>query len=263
MVDNIEAVLCNYCHKEVMNEYLTIHFNNHIDKIVSSQKSDPRDSVIPMTWEVSKGSEEEVSKSTELATITHREIIQPKIRVSDGFKFRPLNNAYVFSSVSNSGRYSDMVITLTVKDKESYHSNSHVGSSSYTTQSDSERITINLVYDSVEDYYILNLKLIKRSHYSTWDSETCIPDRILYQNEILSEVRKALLFMGVSPKMSYKLFLKCLKNNSLMNSYSGEKVKEIHSMNYGGLEKFLKNKSSSSTYSGYSGYRGDYYGGMD
>lgn len=235
-----EWVNCSLCRAKVFIKYLDNHLLVHTNNFeennttkTSITKYNP-----PTVSAVSK--QEEVKKTEN----------KPQLNNIEKYKFRQLEHACCASSMSRNGRYSDFTITFWEKDKATVHSAVYSGGVASYASKDWERFTIHIAYDSVEDYFTVTSKLLKRSTYSSWDTEdTVVPDRICYQDELFTEIKRALLFFRIPPKSAYKLFRKLFKQELVIDLDSNGRAFITQTQNC----EVLQNKLKASTYSnGYS-----------
>jgi hypothetical protein len=194
-------VRCNVCKSRVFVKYLDNHLKVH------TLTFEPRTS----TAIVKVNESPPYASTTEPYTYKKPDETKPTIKTQERYKFRQLEQACFGSTTTKDGRYSDFTIVFWEKEKPSVQSAVYSGGSSSHISRDWERFTIHIVYDSLEDYYTLTSKLSKRAQFSSWDSEDTNPDRICSQEELQSEIRRALLFQRVSPKAAYKHFRKLCK----------------------------------------------------
>jgi hypothetical protein len=140
---------------------------------------------------------------------------------------------------------------------------------------DWERICIHIVHDSLEDYFILSVKLLKRANYSSFDNEESIPDRICFQEELQTEIKRALLFFRVDPRAAYKMFRRAMKEDITIHRNEDGRILVVRSKGMEKLNERLNKQptsyvhqhtqhSSNGMYGegrGYRGYEG--YGNWD
>lgn len=196
-------VNCSICKARVHIDFLTQHERVHVDMHRPTANSSS------------------TTASTSSAIVKHMPLVhspppaqenKPKLSPVERYTFRAIDTACAASSMSQDSRYSDFTIILWLKEKLAVSSGHYSGSSGYSTSKDAERLSVHVVYDSLEDYYTLTTKLLKRSSYSTYDSEENVPDRIcLSTKEVNDEIKRAFLFFCVSPRAAYKHFRKLFK----------------------------------------------------
>lgn len=246
-----EHIVCNICKSKVLVSFLDSHQKVHTIMYDSSafrstdySSSDiirgSRGSVEPKTYGP-------VGTASSSATIKIEKKVE-RIPSQDTFKFRKIEEAFVSSSTSVCGRYSDITVQFLLKEKPTTYSSGYSGAGSSYSSRDYERFVIHIAYDAFEDYYSLVQKTSKRSQFSSYENEDCLPERICYQEELFSEIKGALLFVSISPRTAYKFFRKAFsdefiheydeskrayasQNVSLLNF--NEKLKKSSSIGYG------------------------------
>lgn len=242
-----DFVICNICKARVFIRYLDQHLKVHTHNFAPTPSVGMTSTAIVRVPVVNS------TTSTNLASTTSKpKASGPQLSPIETYKFRPLDQACAASSVSKNGRYSDFTIVFWGKEKTTVHTNSYVGSPSSYTSGDWERFSIHIVYDSMEDYYTITSKLLKRSSHSSWDQEDTIPDRICFQEELFTEIKRALLFFKISPKAAYKHFRK-LFNQDLIIDYDDGRASIVQTKNSQALTDKIK-KSSNFSYSPYHDY---------
>lgn len=192
-------VNCNFCQSKVHFDYLDAHIKVHADQAPRLARS--TDIVV----------RSETPNKTNTTTQTPKKH-EPKLEPIESYKFRKLDQFCAASSMSQDGRYSDFTIILWMKEHIGVSTTYYAGGGTTTTFKDWERFSIHIVYDSLEDYYTLTSKLLKRGSYSTWDTEESAPDRICCTpKELQLEIKRALLFFRINPVIAYKGFRKLFK----------------------------------------------------
>ncbi|SRR5258708_4626755 len=202
-----EWVNCNICKSRVFIKYLDQHLRAHTHTYQ------------PTSTAIVKVEQSNVTPQTIVSTTKKEESIIPKLDKPEPYRFRQLEQACCASSVSNDGRYSDFTIVFWEKDKQTVQSTVYSGGNTSYTTKDWERFSVHVVYDSLEDYFTLACKLLRRSAYGTWDNEDAIPDRICYQDELITEIKRALLFFRISPKDALDHFIVLWNEQQLIISY--------------------------------------------
>lgn len=101
------------------------------------------------------------------------------------------------SCSSPTGIYSELAIVLWV-DNKTYSKSSN----------DRYRVILSLMYDSEDDLWSISSKLIKRGAYlsSKDEEEGQINNRLCLTSELRSEMKKMLLYLGISPRDAYRKF---------------------------------------------------------
>jgi hypothetical protein len=235
-------VNCNICNGKVYIPYLDAHLKVHTEKFEPSTSIVKASSITSIS---SPTTSESFSSSSSKSSNS-----KPTLNKQEPYKFRHLEQVCFASSVSQNNRYSDFTIIFWEKDRVNVHSSVYAGGNTSTTIKEWERFSIHIVYDSREDYYTVSSKLLKRSGYSTWDTEDTIPDRICLQNELFGEIKRALLFFRISPKAAYKHFRKAMSSEFVIEQDDKGKAFICQTKNCKDLSDKLK---VSSTYQGYHG----------
>jgi hypothetical protein len=260
-------VKCNLCTSNIHVDYLTGHLKTHAymaekptPKSVSSATQASSTAIVRVsdhTTSIGSGgnghtsssatSSNETSWSSLIAKSNAKD--KPTLQSLETYKFRELKHVCAFGSSSKSNRYSDFTVVFWTDEVSSVQNTSYYGTgySSYVSK-DWERLSIHSVYDSLEEYYVVSCKLSRRGHNSSWDNDDCIPDRICYQNELMTEIKRAMLFFRVNPKSAYRLFRKLFDQNvKITYDPNDGKVLFAQTESYGELSDRLKNSSSSTT----------------
>lgn len=220
-------VNCSICKNKVLISYLDQHLKVHTRNYEPTPISNST-AIVKVQHTI-----------TPITTINKPDTSKPKLEKKEHYKFRPLDQLCFASSTSKSGRYSDFTIIFWEQERPSVQTTSYMGGGSSYITKEWERFSIHIVYDSVEDYYTVSPKLLKRSGYSTYDSEDTIPDRICSQEELFTEIKRALLFFKISPRTAYILFRKLMREN-LVISYEDNKALVCQSKNCETLSERLK-----------------------
>lgn len=237
-------VHCNICKARVFVKYLDMHLKVHTHNFEPSQTQQGQSTAIVKSVPIGPVG----TPTTSIipgTSYTNRplETRKPTLSRIERYRYRQLDQACCASSVSANGRYSDFTIIFWEKEKPGVVSSVYSGGASYTVK-EWERFSIHIVYDSLEEYYTLTSKLMKRGQYSSYDSEDCCPDRICEQTELLSEIKRSLLFFRISPKSAYKHFRR-LFNVQMNTEYVDGKAIITQSENSNALVERLKPSTSS------------------
>jgi hypothetical protein len=240
----VNFVACSICNCKVKIEYLTQHLSMHTHNFTPKVK--------PM------------EQATALATIPHTPLLSrtvetskdktriPQLKAVENFKFRQLDSVCAASSADQSGRYSDFTVSFFIKEKTTFSDTTWKGGGQYATK-DIERFVVHIAYDSVEDYYLVVCKMVKRSQYTSYDNEEPAPEHICYQNELITDIKRTMLFFGIPPRTAYKMFRKLFKKNSINTEYDkNDRACMSETSNSGELTKKLAPKEYS--YSAYEGH---------
>jgi hypothetical protein len=252
-VSDNEWVNCNICKARVNVKYLDAHQKMHIGTHSSTSRA-----IVPASSSAtsSTGSITVYSSKNE-----KKDNSKPKLSPQEHYKFKHIEDACAASSMSQDGRYSDITVIYWMRDKPNVTTTYYAGGSSSSTYNVGERLSIHVVYDSLEDYYTVTTKLLKRSSYSSWDTEENVPDRICGSpRELLEEIKRALLFFCISPKVAYKKFRKLFKQELKIDYDASGRACICQTKNCEELFEKLKKASSSTEYAGH-GYHGhEWYG---
>jgi hypothetical protein len=264
---NTDFIKCVLCNGNVHTKYLAKHQLIHLHEYIPPNKTSST-SVTPSgatsiihvnnTTPSGSGMRGSDSRSTTNTRQIHSHTrSEPKFRPIERYKFRRFDNVCVSSSVSHDGRYSEFTLTLWQPEVK-VESFSWVGHST-SSYKDLERFFIHIVHDTREDYYTITSKLLKRSAYTSYDmEESLIPDRICEQHEIMSEVKKILLFYKISPKITYKKFRKLFKQGIVVECDANGSVITARSENSNDLAERLKKGPTTSSKTDDTDH--DYYG---
>lgn len=239
-------VNCNICRARVYIRYLDMHLKVHTHNFEPSNVTHSGGGTTSTAIVRSYSGNNPTTITTPPPSSFKKESsATPNLSRIETYKFRQLEQACCAASVTRDGRYSDLTIVYWSEEKPGVVNASYTGSTSYTTK-DWERFSIHIVYDSVEDYYTLTSKLLKRSPHSIYDNEEACPDRICEQKELFSEIKRALLFFRISPKAAYKHFRRLFSAPMIIQHDDNGKVVFTQSKNCEILQERLKKSSSSS-----------------
>jgi hypothetical protein len=243
---------CSICKSTIHIQYLDQHIKTHVytakPKNVSSASQVSSSAIVRVedktniTTYNSNTSKDQTWSSMIKSSIKEK----PSIHTPEKYKFRELNHVCAAGSSSKSGRYSDFTIVFWTNECISVQNSSYYGNgySSYVSK-DWERLSIHTVYDSLEDYYTVSCKLSRRAVSGSWDTDDCVPDRICFQHELMTEIKRALLFFRVSPKAAYKLFRKLFNEElSIQHDEKDGSVLFVHTKSYDELSSKLKSSFS-------------------
>ena len=248
-------IKCNLCAASIHVNYLTGHLKTHAytaqlkDNVSSAAQSSSTAMVRVEDYTKITPTTSSSSTETTWSSLISKSEKKPTLNSLEKYKFRELNQVCIAGSSSKSGRYSDFTVVFWTNEVAAVQNTSYYGTgySSYVSK-DWERLTIHTVYDSLEEYYTVSCKLSRRGQYSAWDNDDCVPDRICYQNELMTEIKRAMLFFRVNPKHAYRLFRKAFKEDIKITYDSDDgKVLFAQTKSYGELAEKLKNSTSSTT----------------
>lgn len=241
-----EWLTCNLCKCKTLATYIGKHLKLHIPEYVikttaqsstalakveekeSSLSANSLDAIILAHMSGGGSSERQTNK-----------VNMPTLAAQEFYRFKTLDAASAVSSVSKDGRYSDFTTTFFFKERTTVNSTSYMGGHAYTTK-EAERLTVHVVYDNLEDYYTISTQLLKRSNYSSWDSEDTVPDRICYQSELMLEIKKAMLYFAVPPRTAYKIWRKLFRQNIVIEYDKNNRAIAAQTQNYTALIEKLK-----------------------
>jgi hypothetical protein len=233
-------VHCNLCNSKVFIRYLDSHLKVHIHQH-ESKTGETKNKTSTALVRVADAA---LTSTAPIHSWVQPERKEPQLQSLETYKFRELENVCAAGSVSKTGRYSDFTVIFWGEEKivvqNSNHYSSYGSHTSWTTK-DWERLQIHVVYDSVEDYYTVSCKLLRRGSYSSWDNDDCIPDRICYQHELMTEIKRALLFFKVDPKSAYRKFRKLFRK-PVSITYDNGKALVVQTDGCEELDKKLDNK---------------------
>lgn len=250
-------VNCNICKAKVLVKYLDEHQKMHIGTYSSTSRAITREANGSLPSSTSSGAITVYSPpKTE-----KKDNNKPKLSPQEHYKYRATEVACAASTMSQDGRYSDITVIYWMRDKTGVTTTHYAGGSTSTTYGVGERLSIHVVYDSVEDYYTVTTKLLKRSSYSSWDTEENIPDRIcLNAQELLEEIKRALLFFCISPKAAYKRFRKLFSQELKIEYDANGRACIVQTKNCDELFEKLKKVSSSTEYASHGYQHGHEWG---
>ena len=235
-----DYVSCNICKAVVKVDFLDSHLSVHLQTYTPRASHNIHTPI----------RHSEMSRSTALAkvdrtpvqTSTFTPLKQPEKPVlspKEHFKFREVDTACASASMTQDSRYSDFTLVVFMKEKTTVSSTvRYAGGSPYTTK-ESERLSIHVVYDSVEDYFTTTTKLMKRGAYSTFDEENVVPDKLIDQKDIAMEIGKALLFFCISPRSVYKAFRRVIRKGEFTLTRENGKALLMQTGNSGELAERL------------------------
>lgn len=215
-----DFVHCNLCRARVAIQYLDKHLKVHTHNFnPADKKALPTQNA--STSIVVREQPANTNRTPNYTTTTYSPPKEkpgtPHLSPIETYKFRKLEEACAASSMSQNGRYSDFTVILWGAEKPAAYSNVYAGGHSTYAAKEWDRCCIHIVYDNVEDYFTMSCKILRRGQYTAYDSEDSIPDRICYQEELLGEIKRALLFFRLSPKTAYKQFRKLFKQDIVID----------------------------------------------
>jgi hypothetical protein len=204
-------LVCNVCNKNINVHYFDEHIKVHTAEyatpsLVNGITGAHVSTQIPSSTAIVPSNK--ASSSSE-----PKKPVFPKINDPEIYRFRKIEKAVSHASTSISKRYSDYTLVFILENKPNAYSSSYATGTSSSLYRDFERLIVHIVHDSVDDYYLVSTKILKRSAHSSWDTEEApIPERFCYQEELLTEIRRAILYMGVDPKSAYIHYRRMLRD---------------------------------------------------
>lgn len=233
---------CAYCSQVIVEKYVDQHYTTHIKEfkpkqaIVHSAEQNTTSITVPhRIIDLTKFKKEKDVEATKV----------PVLRKTEEFKFRDIVDISATSSCSKDKRFSDFAITLWLKEKVWTHNGSHMGAG-WAASKEFMRILILLQHDSVDDYYDVSVQLIKRGTYYNSDTvEDRIPERLCCDMpQAMNEIRKALLYLSISPIAALKRFVKLLREEDDLVFEIDEdgEIIEVSTSNHNGLLTDLDTK---------------------
>jgi hypothetical protein len=213
-------IKCNFCQADVMDAYLTPHIQCHI-----SQKyiEDANIRVAKPLQEENKNvslcrSNSPIEEAKPLEEVTEEDFKKflghaPSFRMKnfEPFEFRKVKGVSFYGTTNKQKRYSDFTLLIWLPENVQTYNATYTGASnSYITRSN-EKLQIHIVYDNVENYYTISGKLYKKTGHSEFDvEESSIPNRVCEQDQLMKEIKRALLFFRLPPLSIFKLFRKAM-----------------------------------------------------
>jgi hypothetical protein len=160
-----------------------------------------------------------------------------------------INASSFVSCTSPTGAYSELAFVLWL-DNRNYVS--------FASSTDRYRLILSVMYDAEEDLWCLSAKLLKRaSYYATKDEDAgTISNRLCDVSELRSEIKKMLLYLGISPRQAYRLFRRNLEEETVIND-SGSGLITVETASH---SKLMKELEKTSTTTSYPPYTKDYHG---
>jgi hypothetical protein len=236
-------VFCNFCEKMVGTTLLCKHFLDHMRARphfptatrlrvvdVKSTVSTPTETFEPIVME-------------ELKDFLNNH--QPNAKLNDPttFNFRRVRDISLISGGSTNKRYSDFTLVIWLEDGQ-VHGTGYYGYQS-GFQKALERVSIHLVYDSLERYFTISAKGLKLYTYNNYDNEDhAVPNRICEQHELMRELKGVLLAYDLPPRAIYKRFRKIMNGPFLSEINDKKEPIASCSANHFSLLEALKNVGS-------------------
>jgi hypothetical protein len=126
-----------------------------------------------------------------------QQLIGGRYKSHERHHFIKIHATSFVACASPTGAYSEIAVVLWVDNK------------SYSKSSvDRYRVVLSMMYDGEEDLWSISSKLIKRQtySYSKDEEEGQISNRLCLTTELRSEIKKMLLYLGISPREAYRMF---------------------------------------------------------
>ena len=266
---NNEWVPCNLCKSRIFSKYLDSHMKAHAyssERRISTSSSLKEERSTSIVRLSDKPETSSSSQSSSWSSYT-QEVKKPLVQSIEKYKFRNIDNVCIAATASKSNRYSDFTIVFWSDEIIRVNNSTYYGAGwQSNVSSDRQRLQLHVIYDSLEEYYTISCKLLSRSEYSSWDSEDAIPERICTQNELLKEIKRALLFFKINPVKAYRMFRKELNKDFDIDYDDSGKAIIVQSSSCEELSKLLKPKQyGNSSYADrnatsmghYTGYMGE------
>jgi hypothetical protein len=226
-------VSCNICSCRIHGQYLDTHLKAHIQTYVPRHSSTTGASTAMVRYGA------QIPSTTTTTTHYTKQPSQLKISAQEKYRFRKLEAVSIQSTTNKTGRYSDMTVVFWDTEKPVAQSAVYSGTGYSTISKDWERVCIHIVHNTIEDYYTLSVKLLKRANYSAWDNEEGIPDRICLQEELRTEIKRALLFFRINPMNAYRLFRKEWKGDFAVDKSEDGRITVVKSQSMKKLSERL------------------------
>lgn len=192
--------------------------------------------------------------------IEEEEPKKPTVKLSElhTFSFRKIREITWLSSCSSDGRLSDVLISIWFMPTPSTYHGGHYGASANSTMYYHERLNLHLVYDSRDNYFIVSAKILKRSSYSTFDTdEAIVSERLCLPEELCADLKRILIYFAVPPRAVFKRFRKMMQDDFIIqyDETSGQAVFALSNHHQKLLEE-TKNSSKFEEDDDYRGYMG-------
>lgn len=245
--DDTGFVVCNLCKSNIARSYLNMHMKGHTSSIEKKTSV----ALVPRP----------IDTKPMPQTITTK----PKqtIKSVEVYRFKKIETACAAATVSNNRRYSDFTCVLWLEPKLSSYGGHYAGGHvSYSKEQ--ERLIIHAIYDSLEEYYTISCKILERSSFGTFDREAgVVPDRVCYQEDVMVEIKKMLLFLNVSPKAAYKHFRLLFKQDIITEANKAGSIYIAQTANSIELTEKLKKPADNNSNRYGNVYQGHGYFGGD
>jgi len=173
-----------------------------------------------------------------------------KYRAHERHHFVKIRATSFVSCATPTGAYSEIAIVLWV-DSKNYSK----------SLNDRYRIVLSMMYDSEEDLWNVSSKLIKRvAYYSKDEEEGQISGRLCLTSELRSEIKKMLLYLGISPRDAFRKFRRNMAEE-LVITESEFGFTTVENASHSSLLKDLEKTSTTTTATtGWDPHRQNYNG---
>lgn len=196
-------------HKPIKpNAIISVHENN-----VSSVPMPRSEPIAPSTTDNihTASTTTTVTVTSDTTTESNEELVVKFIgnryKTHHKHKFAKVEDVTYASFTTFSRRYSEIVTTIWLGTK--------LSTSGFTVER--WRILLSMMYDAEENIWSVSARLIKRIGYSVRDEEELfIPNRLCISSELRSELKRMLLYIGISPRQAYRLFRKAMSDECVI-----------------------------------------------
>jgi len=128
-----------------------------------------------------------------------------KYRPHERHHFIKIHATSFVTCSSPGGQYSETALALWI-DNKYYHK----------YPNEKYRVILSLMFDAEEDLWSISAKLFKRS-YMKDEEEGNISNRLCVTSELRSEIKKMLLYLGLSPRDAYRMFRRNAEESFIIN----------------------------------------------
>lgn len=229
---------------ELKSKQLQKELNQTFEKSVSEPRAMPASSALTTNQQYNPyylknnttTSESEKSSNKEGLSVFKGEKYKPH----EKHHFIPILYSSFVGNTSPDRKYSEIsfILWLDGKSLQKYQYSSP----------DKYRIIINMIYDAEDDLWNISAKMFKRPSYSLKDDEeNQVNNRLCLTNELRSEIKRILLFFGVSPRQAYRLFRKNIQEYISFSRLDGGFYSVECASHSARMQELNKPLSSSST----------------
>lgn len=236
-----EWVTCHLCQGKVYAKYVERHLRVHLtdystfleNKTYSRVNPDYKSTYSNQSTSIVHVPNNTKQKRKESPIRLHR--IVP-------FKFNKVDSCTIISSTNKTGRFSETALVFWYPAQASIKDATYAGGKSFNG-SEFDRLSISISYDNKDDFFILTSKFLTRAQYSQYDKESSIPDRICFQEQLFSEIKRICLHYRISPRDAYVAFMSSIRS-SLSISTDDDNTVVVKSKNYNMLYDLLTSNQS-------------------